>query len=80
MLQYSGSQPYWRSEALQEQEARQLREAWSDRPCPHPAFDRLCYGGVHEGYVCLPCGWEFTGEERDQVLARRNQDEKAESL
>ncbi len=56
---------------MQERQARQMRQTWGDKPCAHPAFDVLMLGSLHDGYVCLRCGQEFTQEQRDLLLASR---------
>jgi hypothetical protein len=56
---------------MQEHVARQVRESWGDRPCPHPALDRRYYGASQDGYVCIRCGAKFTTEERDRILAAK---------
>lgn len=56
---------------MQERQARQLRQEWGDKPCSHPAFDLLMLGSIHDGYVCLRCGQEFTREQHEQFLADR---------
>lgn len=56
---------------MQEREARELRQTWGDKPCLHPAWDRLRLGSLHDGYVCLRCGQEFTNAQRDLLIASR---------
>ena len=56
---------------MQEREARQLRQTWGDKPCGHPAWDHLVLGRIHDGYVCIRCGQEFTQQQREQLLASR---------
>ena len=62
---------------MQERHARQLRQEWTDKPCAHPAFDRLELGRIQDGYVCLRCGQEFTQPQRDNLLARRRAENAA---
>lgn len=56
---------------MQERQARQLRQVWGDKACEHSAFDHLTLGNIHDGYICIRCGHEFTQEQRDQLIARR---------
>ena len=56
---------------MQERHARQLRQEWADKVCGHPAFDPLTLGSIHDGYVCIRCGQEFTQEQRDRLLTSR---------
>ena len=56
---------------MQERQARQQRQEWGDKVCIHPAFDHLTLGSIHDGYVCIRCGQEFTQEQRDQLLTHR---------
>jgi len=57
--------------SMQERQARQLRQGWGDKECAHLAFDHLTLGNIHDGYLCIRCGQEFTQAQRDQLLARR---------
>jgi hypothetical protein len=56
---------------MQERQARQLRQEWGNQGCGHPAFDKLLLGSIHDGYVCIRCGQEFTQEQRDLLLSSR---------
>jgi hypothetical protein len=56
---------------MQERQARQLRQEWGDKACGHSAFDHLTLGSIHDGYVCIRCGHEFTQEQRDLLLTNR---------
>lgn len=58
---------------MQYDDAKRLREDWGDKPCDHPNFEKEYYLGAHTmDYVCSTCGRDFTGQERDEILAKRN--------
>ena len=56
---------------MQECQARQLRQEWGDKVCSHPAWDHLVLGRIHDGYVCIRCGQEFTQQQHDLLLQNR---------
>jgi hypothetical protein len=49
------------------QEARRVRQLWGEKPCTHPALDRLLQRDVPDGFVCIRCGREFSPQEREAL-------------
>lgn len=57
--------------------AEALREAWGDKPCEHPSFERETIGASVSGlgyiksytndFVCTQCGRDFTREEKERI-------------
>lgn len=51
-----------------------------NKPCSHPNFEVEThldsgYAAVKTGdYVCTCCGQDFTKEEKDRIIAKRNKD------
>jgi DNA-directed RNA polymerase subunit RPC12/RpoP len=57
---------------VQSKKASELRTAWGDRPCEHPAFAKEYDLGARTGdYVCTQCGAKVTFRERAEILAAR---------
>lgn len=57
---------------MQSKKAGELRAAWGDRPCEHPAFAKEYDLGARTGdYVCTQCGAKVTFRERAEILAAR---------
>ena len=60
--------------------AEKLRKEWGNKPCSHPNFEVEThldsgYAVVKTGdYVCTCCGQDFTKEEKDRIIAKRNKD------
>ena len=60
--------------------AEKLRKEWGNKPCSHPNFEVEThldsgYAAVKTGdYVCTYCGQDFTKEEKDRIIAKRNKD------
>lgn len=57
---------------MQAKKASELRAAWGDRPCEHPAFAKEYDLGARTGdYLCTQCGAKVTFRERAEILAGR---------
>jgi DNA-directed RNA polymerase subunit RPC12/RpoP len=57
---------------MQSKKASELRTAWGDSPCEHPAFAKEYDLGARTGdYVCTQCGAKVTFRERAEILAAR---------
>ncbi|MGH7622732.1 MAG: hypothetical protein ACREMU_10370 [Gemmatimonadaceae bacterium] len=57
---------------MQSKKASELRAAWGDRPCEHPAFAKEYDLGARTGdYLCTQCGAKVTFRERAEILAAR---------
>lgn len=57
---------------MQSKKAAELRAAWGDRPCEHPAFAKEYDLGAHTGdYVCTQCGAKITFRQRAEILSAR---------
>jgi hypothetical protein len=52
--------------------ALKLKEAWGDKPCLHPRFERVYYTGAFlVGYVCTTCGADFTISQKLEIDEKR---------
>ena len=41
--------------------ALKLKESWGNKPCNHPAFEKVYYTGAFLiNFACTACGREFT--------------------
>jgi hypothetical protein len=58
---------------MKQKQAQTLRQAWGDRPCPHPAFSReYDQTGERTGnYFCTQCGASVSFRQRAELLAQR---------
>jgi hypothetical protein len=58
---------------MKEKQAQALRDAWGERPCPHPSFSReYDLAGARTGdYFCAQCGAKVSFGERAELLAQR---------
>lgn len=57
---------------MQKKRAMLLREAWGDKPCPHPELAKeYDLGKRTGGFVCTQCGGTLTFRERAELLAGR---------
>jgi hypothetical protein len=57
---------------MQSKKASELRAAWGDRPCEHPALAKEYDNGARTGdYLCTQCGAKVTFRERAEILAAR---------
>ena len=68
--------------AIEYKKVLKLQEAWGDKVCNHPRFEKEVYGMVTVSgyietktgdYVCMQCGEVFTKEEKER-LEKRNID------
>jgi len=60
---------------MQRKKALELRQAWGDKPCPHPAFSREYDLGERTGnYCCSQCGAALTFREKTELAAARGAD------
>lgn len=57
---------------MKRKRALELRQAWGDRACPHPAFAKEYDLGVRTGnFVCTQCGAIHTIREKAAIMASR---------
>lgn len=57
---------------MQAKKAQRLREAWGDRPCDHPEYDREIVFGCDSGdKVCTQCGETLSDEEIEKIRRKR---------
>jgi hypothetical protein len=54
-------------------EVLKQKEAWGDKPCPHPHLEKEYYVGAFLiNYVCTQCGTEFSiAEKLEMDLMRK---------
>ena len=53
--------------------AQELREAWGDKPCDHPAFAKEYDLGERTGrFVCTQCGRSVSPREKAELAAGRD--------
>ena len=58
---------------MQSRKAAELRQAWGNKRCNHPDFDKEYYLGAQTGdYVCVQCGECFTRHEKEAIESKRN--------
>jgi len=58
---------------VQRKKAVELRRAWGDQPCPHPAFSREYDQGERTGNsCCTQCGASVTFREKAEITAARD--------
>ena len=63
---------------MQWKKAMELRTAWGDKPCNHPAFSREYDAGERTGnYCCTQCGASLTFREKAEIMAGRGPARKA---
>jgi hypothetical protein len=63
---------------MQRKKALELRTAWGDKPCSHPAFSREYDAGERTGnYCCTQCGASLSFREKAEITASRKTSEKA---
>ncbi len=42
-------------------QTQRLKEEWGNKPCSHPAFEKVYYTGAFLiNYACTQCGADFT--------------------
>ncbi|CAA9321276.1 MAG: hypothetical protein AVDCRST_MAG11-2016 [uncultured Gemmatimonadaceae bacterium] len=59
---------------MKKKRADELRAAWGDRPCDHPALSKEYDLGVQTGrYVCTQCGASFSWREKAELAANRRE-------
>ena len=57
---------------MQKKKALQLKQAWGDKPCPHPAFAKeYDLGKRTGGYICTQCGASISFREKAEITASR---------
>ena len=57
---------------MQNEKAKKLQEAWGDKHCDHPSFEKEYYlASATMDYVCSICGADFTREEKDKIIANK---------
>ena len=53
---------------MQYEEAKRLKDAWGNKPCSHPSFEKEYYLGAQTlDYVCIQCGEAFTKQEIETI-------------
>lgn len=58
---------------MQSKKGSELRTAWGDRACEHPAFAKEYDLGARTGdYLCTQCGAKVTFRERAEILSARH--------
>lgn len=61
---------------MQRRKAAELRKAWGDQPCTHPAFSREYDAGERTGnYCCTQCGASLSFREKAEITASRKSTE-----
>lgn len=57
---------------MQKKRAVELRAAWGEKPCDHPAFAKEYDLGKRTGeYLCTQCGAQLSFREKTELLAGR---------
>jgi len=57
---------------MQAKKANILREAWGDKPCDHPDYDREIVLGCDSGdKVCTHCGKVLSAEEIEEIRRKK---------
>lgn len=57
---------------MQHEEAKRLKEAWGNKHCDHPSFEKEYYLGADTmDFVCSTCGADFTRAEKEKIEADR---------
>lgn len=60
---------------MQFEKAKRLEEAWENKPCTHPSFQKEYYLSSQTGdYICTQCGETFTLQEKEEIEKRRRLD------
>lgn len=66
--------------AIEYKKVMELQNAWGNKPCNHPRFEKEIYGMVTDSgyieiktgdYVCMQCGNAFTKEEKERIENER---------
>jgi hypothetical protein len=53
-------------------DVQKLMKAWGDKPCDHPAFEKIYYAGAFlTVYCCRQCGKEFTIAQKLEITDTR---------
>ena len=59
---------------MQAKQAAQLRIEWGNALCEHPEFDKEYDLGADTGdFICTQCGKEFSRNQRDEIIKKREQ-------
>lgn len=57
---------------MQAKKAANLRRAWGEKPCEHPAFEKEYILGSQTGdYICTHCGECFSPADRAALDEKR---------
>lgn len=60
---------------MKRKRALELRQAWGDRSCPHPAFAKEYDLGERTGnFICTQCGRSFSVREKVAITTARKAD------
>jgi hypothetical protein len=52
---------------------QKLTEEWGNKPCEHPAFEKIYYAGAFlTVYCCTQCGKEFTIAQKLEFDEKRH--------
>jgi hypothetical protein len=55
-----------------------LKEAWGNKPCEHPSFEKVYYSGAFLlNYSCTVCGADFTIAQKMDIDETRKNIKKA---
>lgn len=53
-------------------DVQKLKQTWGDKPCDHPAFEKIYYAGAFlTVYCCRQCGEEFTIAQKLEITDTR---------
>lgn len=56
---------------MQAKKAANLRRAWGEKPCEHPAFEKEYILGAQTGdYICTQCGECFSPADRAELAEK----------
>ena len=66
---------------MQYEKAINLQEAWGNKPCSHPSFQKEYYLSAQTGdYICTQCGESFTAQEKERIEKLRNSNMKINDI
>lgn len=63
---------------MQMSKAAELKNAWGDKPCSHPSFEKeYILGGQTGDYICSTCGETFMPDEYRRIKEERKKADEA---